>query len=558
MRIAEILKKKTTGGAVIILSGASDPIHFKSLLFDPQYRFNPYCDRLWFKNTVELWKKFLENDEKAYFFVGIDPPQDFEFLEKDEEEIADNFFKAWANHLAEVVATFYPAGVRLVTPYAEIETPNAENPELNPEVLIKVIIQNFTAKDYHTLFDKLEEVLKPFGPKVKKLPEPELYFDDLKGLIKGTGKFEETEWDHCYHVAEKLAGVEDIKEPPEGEKPKSLKEIRERFWTNPFRVWWEEAHFGRSLPKYYKLESIEEFIDFDAPLSDPVVSCPKCGKLIRINKEAFTGKMETFQKRAREETAKALRKHLIGFKPSETLALPCGHAKEVDATTVKEVALDGKTYCPVCRKWISVPDNWKLPPKLKALKEEIRYKSLVSVPENLQRKIYTAECGCYLTPEEWKKLFEKLEKRPLVCPVCLKTFSSEDLSFEDKYIKTPCGHKATLEAFKSINDKAVLREALKRKLAFLNKIPFVEENVKAIKDFLKTLEQNLNAVLFVKHYCKELSFDFENPQTLEIFPECPIGDLIFFLEEVSNLYPDMAEDIERLLLIIKKGLTPPS
>ena len=563
-KLAKILEKKSIGGAVIILSGTSDPIHFKSLLFDPQYRFNPYCEYLWAwkESHPKLWKKFLENDEKAYFTIGIDTsiyPQIFDplFMEEDEKEVIDSFFKVWANRLAEVIATFYPASARLVTPYAEIETSNAENPKLNPEVLIKVIIQNFTAKDYHTLFDKLKEVLKPFNPKVRKLPEPKLYFDDLKGLIKGTGKFEETEWDHCYHIAEKLAEVEKLEETSDNGKPKTLKEIRERFWFNPFRVWWEEAHLGRTLPDYYKVSSVDDIIDVDELPPKPVVNCPKCGKLIEVNPHLICYRLRNFEDKVERATLSELRKHLVGFKPEGTMSLPCGHSKIVDATTVKEVIWNKKTYCPHCKKWISIPENWKLPPKLAKLKQEIHFKSLTTIPENIKKEVYRAECGCYLTPEEWNKLVEQTKR--LTCPKCLNSYPPNEISFKDGQILFPCGHTASYKEVISINDEDLLNTRIKESLdifkhwdifaieAILSKGP------DTIRKHFNNLLNSFEAILFAKKLVIDNFGDVYNnrelwdkylPQLLELpFDYKFIENVELFLASIVKYHADALPDI---------------
>jgi len=571
-KLAETLKKKSMGGAVIILSGTPNPIHFKSLLFDPQYRFNPYCEYLWAwkESHHELWRKFLEKDEKAYFLVGIDTqiyPQIFDpiFTENEEEieelkkmakeernEIIDTFFKVWANELAEVIATFYPAGVKLITPYAEIETSNAENPKLNPEVLIKVIIQNFTAKDYHTLFDKLKEVLKPFNPKVRKLPEPELYFDDLKGLIKGTSIFEETEWDHCYSIAEKLANVEDLEETPEDEKPKTLKEIRECFWFNPFRVWWEEAHLGRTLPNYYKISSLDDVIDLDEIPPSPVVNCPKCGKLIKVEPRLIGYRLRNFEDKVERATLSELRKHLVGFKPEETITLPCGHSKPVDATTAKEIIWDGKTYCPYCKKWISIPDNWNLPPKLAKLKREIHFKSLTTIPENIRKELYRAECGCYLTPEEWSKLVEQTKR--LTCPKCLNSYPPNEIIFKDGQILFPCGHTASYKEIISINDKDLLDTHIKESLGIFRHWDIFEieailsKGPDTIRKYFNDLLNSFDAILLAKKlideapskYSIDLPLDVSAIETIEEF----LGNIVKYH---ADSLPDIAPKAKELL-----------
>jgi len=535
-KLEKTLQKKSSGGAVIILSGVPKPIHFKSLLFDPQYRFNPYCDFIsWDKYPTQLWQKLVENDEKTFTPVGIDfllPLNDL-----DNKELINEFFKKWSNQLAGLIATFYPSGVKLATPYLEVETSNAENPKFGPEVLIKIVIRNFTAKDYFTLGDFLKPVLEPLNAKITKLPEPQLYFDDIKGFLNGTGKFKETEWNHCFHIVEALAGVKDIYSE---ENFQSLKEIRERFWHNPFRVWLEEARLGWSIPNYYKTK--DDDIDFDElfePSPKPVVNCPKCGKLISVSSYDLERKAEILTQKIERATLSELRRHLIGFKPEETITLPCGHSKPIDATTAKEIIWDGKTYCPHCKRWITIPESWQLPPKLAKLKEDWNYKRLTIIPEKVKQEVYKAECGCYLTPEEWNKLIEQIKR--LTCPKCLMSYPFKEISFKDGHILFPCGHTASYEEVVSINKKDFVDKLIENSLGIFKYWDILEveavlsKGPHTIREYFNKVLNSFEIILFAKNFIfKKFGNVFED-KTLEDKYLKELLDLPFHYETIENI-----------------------
>jgi len=534
------MKRKTSGGALILLEDTPEEIHFKSLLLSPQFRFNPHCD-FWYIKIQERWQKFLEQDKRAFVHLKIDPLElDFadELSAKDREEF---FFNRWANTLASLMAIFYPSGAKLITPYAEIET-------FKPKVLIKVFLEGFTAKDYYKLADKMAIALKKFEPKINKLPEPTNYFDDVKGLVNSTSKLEEKDYDPCPILAEKLAGLDPL-EDFEGEENNeetvlSLEEIRKRFWTNPFRVWYEEALLGKkllnNLPVIDPYEEFEKDFSEFSSISSNYVPCPKCGKLIHVWEHSIENKLNAFDKLVEDNVKRELRKHLVGFKPEESLELPCGHKKEVDATTVKEVILDGKTYCPQCKTWVNIPENWKLSPKLEKLKQKIWFESLTSIPQKTKEKLFKAECGCYLSPEEWQKLIRETKK--ITCPKCLKSFYEDEvkLTFEGKYIILPCGDKITLKEILSLNEKYSIFKLLERELRSSTFFDWeILLSYADVKKFLQRLLDNIEALRFIKHYCKELEF--------EIFSECPIDELKSLIKEIAS-----NDEFKDLLPMVKK------
>jgi hypothetical protein len=534
------MKKKASGGALILLEDTPEEIHFKSLLISPQYRFNPHCD-FGLSKLQERWQKFLEQDKKAFVPLRIEPLE-LNFAEELSLEEKENyFFNRWANNLASLMAFFYPSGAKLITPYAEIET-------FEPKVLIKVFLEGFTARDYYKLADKMAIVLKNFNPKINKLPEPANYFEDVKELFSSTSKTEEKDYYPCPILAEKLAGLDFLEEFEREENNKeitlSLEDIRKQFWTNPFRVWYEEALLGQRLLNNLPIidpyeEFEEEFKEFNS-FSSNYVSCPKCGKLIQVWEYSIGNKLKTFDKLVEENIKRELRKHLVGFKPEETLKLPCGHTKEVDATTVKEVILDGKTYCPKCKTWINIPENWKLPPKLEKLKQEIWFESLTSIPQKTKEKLFKAECGCYLSPEEWQELIRKTKK--ITCPKCLKSFYADEikLKFKGKYIVLPCGDKTSLKELLSLNDKALVFKLLERELKSFTFFDWeILLSYEDVKNFLQRLLNSIETLKFIKYYCKELEF--------EIFSECPIDELKQLIDQITN-----DTEFQDLLPIVEK------
>ncbi|GEM_PF-3109932 len=532
-----LMDSKVVGGVLLKFPAESEEAVFKSLLLDKQYRFNPKC-KLLAPPSEEHWREFVASDSGAFVPIEVDGFNLFEA----ELLFERKPYKAIAERLAQTLAVFYPLGVKLITPHFELQTGR------EIEVYLKAVVRNFSERDYQKLFEKLKRYLRRFKAEGRTFEEAPVEFSDVERWLNGVVNTEETEYSPCRSYAEDLAEISEFEEGEEpieemllsgkdiDERELSIERIRELYGNNQFRLWYEEAHYGLQL-----LE-IEDPIDWEEvlnpePSTENVKVCPKCGRFVDIASFNAEKAFKQMDKLAQREKEKVARKLLIGFTSEEVLKLSCGHLKGLDATTVKETLIEGRTFCPVCKKRVEILEE-ELPSSVRKLKEKFEFEVFFSLPERVKEKVFKAPCGCVLTPKEWEELLRSDLK--LTCTECFRSF--EKIVVFENGLKFPCGHRVSVKALLSLNGKKALR-------FFGELLRAMDEKVQKETDALKVLklvEENLPLLRLLSENLKLFSRDFQIEIKHHLFE---IKDRVWELKfdsKVSNRAEEILKALEGL------------